>query len=208
MFLSYFDLTDTFFMSLYNTVFNIYIYIYTFSFFQILHGDLKGKCGVCGDYYYGPRHNEVPNGKYAAIRKPTYIYQEASVINVTVEVSENGNGGYYIFKLCNPKNAFEETQDCFDETVLSLANSPQIKEIRVPKVNASNDIVVPLQLPRKFHCKVCTMQWTWVTSKYDIRSYPAMRKPSNITKIKYKFDLGSLFSICFNLQTWMRVAKL
>jgi hypothetical protein len=126
---------------------------------------------VCGDYYYGPRHNEVPNGKYATIRQPTYIYKEASVINVTVEVSKNGNGGYYLFKLCNPISAFEEKQDCFDETVLSLANSPQVKKIRVPTVNAPNDIVVPLQLPMNFNCKMCTMQWTWITSKYFNHSY-------------------------------------
>ncbi|XP_062590423.1 uncharacterized protein LOC134252020 [Saccostrea cucullata] len=131
---------------------------------KILHGDLEGRCGVCGDFYNAPRHNEIPNGKYAANRQPTYLYREGSVINVTIEVSENGNGGYYIFKLCNPKNALEETQSCFDETVLSLANSPNVKKIYVPKVNASNDIVVPLQLPTGFSCKLCTMQWTWVTN--------------------------------------------
>uniref|UniRef100_A0A8W8KC72 Chitin-binding type-4 domain-containing protein n=1 Tax=Magallana gigas TaxID=29159 RepID=A0A8W8KC72_MAGGI len=132
---------------------------------KIPNGDLEGKCGVCGDYYNGPRHNEVPNGKYASIRYPTYVYREGSVINVTVEVSENGNGGYFMFKLCDSDDAqLQEKQSCFDNTVLSLARSPNVKKVYVPKVNASNDIVVPLQLPDGFECKLCTMQWTWVTN--------------------------------------------
>lgn len=132
---------------------------------KIPSGNLEGKCGICGDHYSGPRHNEVPNGKYASIRYPTYIYREGSVINVTVEVSENGNGGYFLFKLCGSDDAqLLEKQSCFDKTVLSLARSPSVKKIYVPKVNTTNDIVVPLQLPEGFECKLCTMQWTWVTN--------------------------------------------
>lgn len=72
-----------------------------------------------------------------------------------------------MFKLCDSDDAqLQEKQSCFDNTVLSLARSPNVKKIYVPKVNASNDIVVPLQLPDGFECKLCTMQWTWVTSKY------------------------------------------
>lgn len=81
-----------------------------------------------------------------------------------------------MFKLCDSDDAqLQEKQSCFDNTVLSLARSPNVKKIYVPKVNASNDIVVPLQLPDGFECKLCTMQWTWVTSEYRRTHYRLSR---------------------------------
>lgn len=81
-----------------------------------------------------------------------------------------------MFKLCDSDDAqLQEKQSCFDNTVLSLARSPNVKKVYVPKVNASNDIVVPLQLPDGFECKLCTMQWTWVTSEYRRTHYRLSR---------------------------------
>lgn len=62
---------------------------------------MEGKCGVCGDYYNGFWYNEVLNGKYVFIWYFIYVFWEGLVINVIVEVFENGNGGYFMFKLCD-----------------------------------------------------------------------------------------------------------
>ena len=55
-----------------------------------------GKCGVCGDHYQGPLHNEPP-GKYATgiIGK---TYNKGQIIDVAVLITAN-HTGYFQFQV-------------------------------------------------------------------------------------------------------------
>ena len=62
----------------------------------------KGKCGLCGDPYQGPRRNEYPGGEYATGNIVAH-YTSGSTIEVTAQMTSN-HKGYHQFSLCEKDN--------------------------------------------------------------------------------------------------------
>ena len=61
----------------------------------------KGKCGLCGDPYQGPRQNESP--EVYATGTIVARFSSGSIIEVTVMVTAN-HEGYHQFRLCEKNN--------------------------------------------------------------------------------------------------------
>ena len=72
----------------------------------------KGKCGICGDPWQGPRENEA-GGKYAN-GIITARFTAGQVIDVTIQITAN-HKGWHEFRLCRNNN-YERviSQECLD----------------------------------------------------------------------------------------------
>ena len=57
----------------------------------------KGKCGVCGDAYNGPREHET-GGIYAS-NITVSNYEPGSVVDINIEITAN-HGGTFTFAMC------------------------------------------------------------------------------------------------------------
>ncbi|KAL8591921.1 hypothetical protein ACOMHN_039974 [Nucella lapillus] len=123
-------------------------------------GQYKGKCGVCGDPWPGPRDNE-PGGKYAngiITRK----YREGEVIEIYVQLTAN-HKGYFEFRLCQHDNPFTNiTQQCLDKHLLVLDSTGKTR-YKVPEgpYSVTSDIKLKVRLPTDVKCGACVLQWKY-----------------------------------------------
>merc|ERR1712227_144795 len=121
------------------------------------------KCGLCGDPYQGPRHNEA-GGKYAnGIIVKTY--RKGSVIDVDVEITTN-HKGWQDFHLCPNNNPNKPiTQACLDRYPLRLvsAQPASVKNDRIKHYLGSKKgmMKLRLQLPAGVTCTQCVLQWRY-----------------------------------------------
>jgi len=119
-----------------------------------------GKCGVCGDPYYGRRDNELPNGKYAQNLVITRTYNEANIIDLKVSLTAN-HRGFFVFKICPANNYNREvTQDCLDQFPLTIINSKYSNKYIVPTKRAET-FAIKAKLPDGLTCDRCVLQWTY-----------------------------------------------
>ncbi|OXA63894.1 uncharacterized protein LOC110853196 [Folsomia candida] len=123
------------------------------------HQKNRGKCGVCGDPFDGPKPNEA-GGPYAQgiiVRK----YRTNSIIRLKVELTAN-HKGYFEFRLCpnnNPKKVV--SQKCLDNYLLQQSNSegPRYYPSEGTKVFESRFL-----LPKGLTCTQCVLQWRYVAA--------------------------------------------
>ncbi|ODM92190.1 hypothetical protein Ocin01_14488 [Orchesella cincta] len=111
-------------------------------------------CGVCGDPKSdpAPRDNEI-NGKwYRGII--TGRYSAGQVIDVEIELTVSHLGNME-WRLCT--NPSTETQDCFNQHVLQLADGSGTKHTGSP----TGLHKVQLRLPEGVRCEHCILQWNY-----------------------------------------------
>ncbi|KAK0058915.1 solute carrier family 25 (mitochondrial carrier protein) member 16 [Biomphalaria pfeifferi] len=128
----------------------------------VQYGENKGKCGVCGDPWNGPREHEA-GGKYAngiIVRS----YQVGQVIDVSVELTAN-HKGYFEFRLCPTDNPFERvTHSCLAKYPLKVLPERDVKyyvQGGEGYYGASQKIHLKVQLPRNVKCRACLLQWKY-----------------------------------------------
>ncbi|ODM92262.1 hypothetical protein Ocin01_14420 [Orchesella cincta] len=105
--------------------------------FTAQHGFNGGKCGLCGDNYNDtrPRDNEH-NGKFGkGIISRNYTQGRTLLPHL----------GYFEFRLCKLEDSQTETDGCFDQYLLSLADGST--KFHVPDLGAHRWYKVDLQLP-------------------------------------------------------------
>ncbi|ODM89639.1 hypothetical protein Ocin01_17043 [Orchesella cincta] len=111
-------------------------------------------CGVCGDRKSAaaPRDNEM-NGKYYR-GIITGRYTAGQVIDVEIDLT-TAHKGNMEWRLCT--NPSQETQACFNQHVLRLANGSGTK---LPAGN-SGIHRTQLRLPAGVRCNHCVLQWNY-----------------------------------------------
>lgn len=119
----------------------------------------KGKCGVCGDPWDGPRENEA-GGKYAT---GTIVgnYTSGGMLEVKIQITAS-HKGYHEFRICpvnNPKTS--ATQGCLDQHLLQLSDG----QTKFYEPGATGTYTVNLLLPKALTCKQCVLQWKWNTGR-------------------------------------------
>ncbi|ESO89174.1 hypothetical protein LOTGIDRAFT_183168 [Lottia gigantea] len=123
---------------------------------SIQWGQNDGKCGLCGDAWQGPRHNE-PAGKYAngiIVKK----YKVGQVITARVELTAT-HKGYFQFKLCSNDNPYKNiTQECLDSHVLEVVDTGTTQ---FPAPTTNGNVTVKLKLPKDVKCTACVFQWKY-----------------------------------------------
>ncbi|XP_064596476.1 uncharacterized protein LOC135463086 [Liolophura sinensis] len=122
-----------------------------------------GKCGVCGDRFDGPRHNEA-GGKYAT-GIISRNYAQGGVIPITVKLTAP-HAGWFEFRIC-PNNDITKavTQECLDKYLLGLARNPDETRFNnvtkggiFPKGEIYN---LEYRLPASLTCAQCVLQWRY-----------------------------------------------
>ncbi|XP_052807202.1 uncharacterized protein LOC128236392 [Mya arenaria] len=123
--------------------------------------EVNGRCGACGDPYFGPFNNEA-GGRYAQgvlVRN----YTEGQTIRVTLDITAN-HGGYSEFRICANNDVSKRvTQECLNEHLLKTPSgeSRYLHE----NGNAGKGIKhVDLILPYGLTCTQCVFQWKWKTN--------------------------------------------
>lgn len=117
----------------------------------------KGKCGVCGDPWDGPRENEA-GGKYAK-GIITAHYRKGQEITVNVRLTAN-HWGWFEFRIC-PNNDVNKpaTHECFNRHLLQLADGSGTRYHL--KQRRTGDFPVKLKLPSDMTCTQCIVQWKY-----------------------------------------------
>ncbi|XP_034176901.2 uncharacterized protein LOC117602697 [Osmia lignaria lignaria] len=127
--------------------------------FQIQMEQNGGKCGECGDNYALPRPRPNDNGGIYGLGIIVKKYSPNEIINVKVQLTANHRGTFR-FNLCQLMNEHHvETEECFDEHPLQLADGSY--ELSVPPSKAKFDI--PIRLPANFTCEHCVLRWHYRT---------------------------------------------
>ncbi|VDI03608.1 Hypothetical predicted protein [Mytilus galloprovincialis] len=116
----------------------------------------KGKCGICGDPFDGPRDHE--NGEKYDHKFISRTFKHNEIINVTVEITKNLSG-YIEFRICDNSNDNVITVDCLDRNVLEIGDTKYKKY----KVWNSGYHVIPIQLPNNLTCDKCLLQFRYHT---------------------------------------------
>lgn len=124
-----------------------------------------GKCGLCGDEYNmtRPRTNEHKGeyGKGIIARR----YKKGQDFPAIVELTF-GHLGHFEFRLCKLEDANKtETEDCFDQYLLSLADGSGT-EFPVPDLGA-HWYRINLKLPEDVVCEHCVLQWHYSAGTQD-----------------------------------------
>ncbi|CAL1534238.1 unnamed protein product [Lymnaea stagnalis] len=114
----------------------------------------KGRCGLCGDPYDGPREQEA-GGKYAT-GTIARTYRQGDVIPVAVQLTQS-HLGWFEFRLCPSEPA---TQDCLDSHLLPLANGSRRYTVLSKESIIHN---MTLRLPYNVSCSHCVLQWKYNT---------------------------------------------
>ncbi|CAK9813288.1 hypothetical protein ANTQUA_LOCUS7565 [Anthophora quadrimaculata] len=116
-----------------------------------------GKCGECGDDYALPRPRPNDNGGIYGLGLNVRNYTLGQIVNVKVKLTAN-HLGTFRFHLCQLHNIHHvETEECFDEYPLQLADGGY--EMNVPSTKMDFEIAV--RLPNDLVCEHCVLRWTY-----------------------------------------------
>lgn len=118
-----------------------------------------GRCGLCGDNYGDspPRMHEF--GGIYGLGDVVALYSAGSVIRVGVMITAN-HLGQFLFDLCNLDKFQRESDECFAENRLKLANGGSRFIVTTHRTGWFN---TTLQLPTDIKCRRCVLRWTYVT---------------------------------------------
>ncbi|CAH1794948.1 unnamed protein product [Owenia fusiformis] len=120
-----------------------------------------GKCGVCGDPYQGPFHNEA-GGKYAngiIVQQ----YEVNDIINITVELSAN-HKGWFEFRICPTNDPYKKaTHECMNKHKLEILDEKILARVSRYKVRDQMQKIFQLKLvlPKGLRCSQCVLQWKY-----------------------------------------------
>ena len=117
----------------------------------------KGKCGVCGDPWNGPRPNEA-GGKYARGIITDY-YHKGQEIDVNIRLTTN-HWGWFEFRICPNNNVSKPaTHECLNKYLLQLADGSGSRYHL--KTQRNGDFPIKLKLPEDLTCSQCVLQWKY-----------------------------------------------
>ncbi|CAF0764097.1 unnamed protein product [Rotaria sp. Silwood1] len=128
----------------------------------------KGRCGVCGDPFQGPRDHE--DGGIYATGIIGRTYESGTMINTTIDITAN-HFGYFEFRLCpldmgHSRRPRRLTQQCLDQYLLKIGPSDSKSNgddtrYYLPHGNKSY-FYVPVELPAEIiSCEHCVFQWKY-----------------------------------------------
>ncbi|RWS19894.1 Chitin binding domain containing protein-like protein [Leptotrombidium deliense] len=122
--------------------------------------DNKGKCGICGDAYDGPRIHET--GGFMAKNITTRKYPPGTQIDVLIELIAN-HAGKFNFQICwrNSTNILE-TEECFEKVKLKNGSDTFNLSGKEP----AGMFFVPIQLPANRTCDYCILRWDWKSGDF------------------------------------------
>ncbi|ESO93013.1 hypothetical protein LOTGIDRAFT_119849, partial [Lottia gigantea] len=121
----------------------------------------NGRCGSCGDPYFGPSNNIYP-GIYAN-NVMTRTVTQGSFLNVSVFADQN-QLGYFRFYLCPDMNGQEyiDLDECFDKHPLQILDTFSSTYY----VGSGGGVFnMKLILPVNVFCQHCVLKWAYVTGK-------------------------------------------
>lgn len=137
------------------------VYSFNYGYANILQKQWlknKGKCGICGDPFDGPRSHE--HGEKYDHKFISRTFKQNEIINVTVEITKDLSG-YIEFRICDNSNDDVITVDCLDKNVLEIGDT----KYKQYKVWNSGYHVIPIQLPENLTCDKCLLQFRYHTGK-------------------------------------------
>ncbi|GAB1605442.1 uncharacterized protein LOC115222074 [Argonauta hians] len=120
-------------------------------------GRNKGKCGVCGDPYYGP-HNSEAGGMFAR-GIITRTYRAGGIVKVLIQITAN-HKGYFEFHLCPNNNIHKKiSHECLKKYPLEFldgTNRYYLKDFR-----SNTNFSLSVKLPSQLTCSQCVLQWKY-----------------------------------------------
>ncbi|XP_034248531.1 uncharacterized protein LOC117649680 [Thrips palmi] len=122
----------------------------------------KGKCGICGDPFEGPREHEFGGKFYTGKRVRRYL--AGSEITIKVDLTAP-HWGYFEFRVCPSNSRQEVTQQCLHRHVLQRADQGGLKAHPTrfyPSLEAKI-FEMRYRLPAGLTCKHCVLQWRYRT---------------------------------------------
>ena len=126
----------------------------------------KGRFGVCGDPWAGPRHHEA-FGKYATPVRIAGRYRASGDIPVRVVLTANHRGRWSL-RLCPLSGAASQATERRELTQACLnAHRLQRSDGHGPFTHVpseASDFRVSYRLPRGVKCKRCVLQWIYETA--------------------------------------------
>ncbi|GFS04975.1 hypothetical protein ElyMa_001188500 [Elysia marginata] len=119
----------------------------------------KGRCGICGDPWSGPRPYERPGGAMVKDLVITKTYLENQSIKVSIQLTQN-HKGWFEFRLCDVRTSGgqEADQACLDRTMLA-DDTGRTRFDSPPDSSGTFDFI--LVLPPGLTCPQCVLQWKW-----------------------------------------------
>lgn len=123
----------------------------------------KGKCGICGDPFEGPRAHEFGGKFYTGTRVRKYL--AGSEITIKVDLTAP-HWGYFEFRIC-PSNSREEvSQECLNRHLLRRADQGGLKvhPTRFYPSLEAKVFAMRYHLPAGLTCKHCVLQWRYRTA--------------------------------------------
>ncbi|XP_041377309.1 uncharacterized protein LOC121389725 [Gigantopelta aegis] len=121
-----------------------------------------GKCGVCGDPYWGPWENQPPFGKYATGTISRCYKRGTTHIDLKMILTSNHLGTIQL-RLC-PHNdvSVPVTQDCLNTHLLQLENKNGLSLGTTYRVVKFEQVIeLRVRLPLDIQCSQCVLQWTY-----------------------------------------------
>ncbi|XP_055905835.1 uncharacterized protein LOC129941272 isoform X1 [Eupeodes corollae] len=135
-----------------------FIFTFLMSFiFQVMWGTNAGECGLCGDDYSlpTPRPNELGGTFGEGVITKQYVNESQVELGIQVIVNQMG---FFYFDICNLDEFHEESEDCFKENPILLADGSD-KFYIDETVGWLNATVI---FPPELNCMHCVLRWNYV----------------------------------------------
>ncbi|XP_055905815.1 uncharacterized protein LOC129941255 isoform X1 [Eupeodes corollae] len=135
-----------------------FIFTFLMSFiFQVMWGTNAGECGLCGDDYSlpTPRPNELGGTFGEGVITKQYVNESQVELGIQVIVNHMG---FFYFDICNLDEFHEESEDCFKENPILLADGSD-KFYIDETVGWLNATVI---FPPELNCMHCVLRWNYV----------------------------------------------
>ncbi|XP_055906645.1 uncharacterized protein LOC129941900 [Eupeodes corollae] len=123
---------------------------------DVMWGTNAGECGLCGDDYSlpTPRPNELGGTFGEGVITKQYVNESQVELGIQVIVNQMG---FFYFDICNLDEFHEESEDCFKENPILLADGSDkfYVEEKVGRLN------VQIMFPPELDCMHCVLRWNY-----------------------------------------------
>ncbi|XP_055904759.1 uncharacterized protein LOC129940438 [Eupeodes corollae] len=123
---------------------------------DVMWGTNAGECGLCGDDYSlpTPRPNELGGTFGEGVITKQYVNESEAELAIQILVNHKG---FFYFDICNLDEFHEESEDCFKENPVLLADGSD-KFYVEEKVGWLN---VQIMFPPELDCMHCVLRWNY-----------------------------------------------
>ncbi|XP_033324121.2 uncharacterized protein LOC117219248 [Megalopta genalis] len=125
--------------------------------YDVMWNQNGGRCGLCGDNYdiHQPRPNENRGVYGTGVIVERYNHGETINVNVKLTANHMGKFTFHMCRLPSPEHL--ESEDCFNEHPLQLADGTYEQEVS----QGQYEFNVPVRLPEDVTCEQCVIRWTY-----------------------------------------------